>query len=373
MEFTISRRLRRRGAGLVWAAVAGFAGLAAWVAARGMPEGTAGPLCVLGLAVLCAIRGTAELRRARKPFRLRIDGFGMTLHDAELSWEQIDAVALHYRESGEDSAPAKPRLVLWTAPGVKLPRKADRGYEAWFAEALGVPREERSRYTLLDTDDLDQGVTALGAALAEHGGARFETAPRSVRTPTPVTVSGPERRVPGMPAQVFTAHGSAGPWALLCLVAALACSEPLVAAVAGWWWALVPVVLLGPSFAAAAALWWATARLYGRWHRPRRFSVGPDGLAAQAPGGAEVRFSWAQVAALTVGPHPSSPDGHDWLVIWPLPGAHLPPTATFHLVDGHQSCPLTRLDLLPGGPAAILPHVRAFAGERLDSGFPPLP
>lgn len=369
MEFTIRGRLRRRAAGLLCTAGAGIAGLAGWLAVRGTPSGLAGPLCVLGVAALCAVRGAAELRRSRRPFRLRVDGFGLTLHDAELSWEQVDAVALEYRRSGEDSGPAEPKLVLWTAPGVTLPRAAGRRHDAWFAAALGVLREERVRYTLLDTADLDQPLSALGAALAEHGGARFETAPRSVRTPTPVTVAGPERRVPGHPGQVFTAPGRPLPW-LFCLVAALACTEPLAGLLAGQPWP-VPIALLGPDFAVSAAAWGAVARLYGRWRRPRRLSVGPEGLAARpSPGGPEVRFGWPQVAALTVGPHPAAPDAHTWLTVWPLPGTYLPPEASRHLVDGHQACPLVPLDRLPGGPAALVPAVRTFAGERLSAPGP---
>lgn len=375
MEFTISGRLRRRGTRFLLAAGIGCAGLIGYLVALGMPSSPAGPLTALGLAALCAIRGAADLRRSRRPFRLRIDGFGMTLHDAELSWEQIDAVALRYRESSEDSAPRTPQLVLWTVPGVKLPRRSDPTHVAWFADALGdvlgdayrPRRDERARYMLLDTDDLDQGVAALGAALAEHGGDRFETAPRSVRTPTPVTVTGPEHRVPGLPEQVFTAHGQAGPWALLCLVVALACSEPLAAAVAGQR-GPVPVSLFGPVFAVAAFTWWATVHLYGRWRRPRRLAAGPHGLSGRpSPGAPEVRFGWDQVAALTAGPHPATSDAHTWLTVWPLPGTGLPPAAAVHLVDGHQSCPLAPLDRLPGGPAVILAAIHPFAGERLSA------
>jgi hypothetical protein len=359
VEFTISGRLRRRGAGMLCASGAIVAGLVAWLAVRGMPGSPAGPLAAAGFALLAALRGTADLRRARKPFRLRIDAFGLTLHDAEVSWEQVDAVALEYRDTGEDSQPSKPRLVLWTAAGVRLPRPADRRYDAWFAEALGVLADQRVRYTLLDTGDLDQPLGALSAALAEYGGAHFETAPRSLREPVPVTVSGPEGGQ--RPGQVFTVPGRALPW-VLCLVLALACTEPVAGAFLGQR-APVPIGLLGPDFAVAAGAWFFTVRLYARWRRPRRLAVGPEGLSARArPGGPEVHFGWPQVAALTVGPHPAAPDAHTWLTVWPLPGTDLPPTTPRHLVAGHLACPLTPLTPFP---PTLIPALHPFAGERL--------
>ncbi|WUH91646.1 hypothetical protein OG900_17070 [Streptomyces sp. NBC_00433] len=372
MEFTISGRLRQRGAWMLRAAAAGFTGLIVWLAVRGVPSSPAGPLTVAALSALCGLRGAAELRRARRPFRLRADSFGLTLHDAELSWEQIDAVALEYRKSDEDSAPMRPKLVLWTVPGVSLPRKADNAYMPRIVEALGLTLDGRSRYTLLDTDDLDQPLSALGAALAEHGGARFETAPRSVRTPTPVPVSGPELRVPHLPEQVFTAPGKAGPWALLFLVLAPACTEPLVGSFFGQRHP-VPLVFLGPLSAVAALSWWAALFLYARWRRPRRLAVGPSGIAARrAPGAEEVFLGWPQIAALTVGPHPSRSGA--WLIAWPVPGTTLPPDTPVHLASGHQSCLLTPLDRLPGGPSAILPTLAPFAGERLSPpGASPTP
>lgn len=53
-----------------------------------------------------------------------------------------------------------------------------------------------------------------------------------------------------------------------------------------------------------------------------------------------------------------------WLTVWPLPGAPLPAGTPLRLVSGHQCCALTPLDHLPGGASAILPVIRAFAGER---------
>lgn len=348
MEFTISRRVRRRGIGLLWAAGIGVAAVAGWLALRGT-RGVTGPLFVMGVAALCAARGGWELRRAGKPFRLRVDDFGLTLHDAELGWEQIDAVALRYREGGEDSTPQKPQLAVWTAPGVKLPRRADRTYDG------------RARYTLLDTEDLDQGLGDLTAALAAHGGARFETAPRSVRTPTPVTVSGPENRVPGGE-HVFQVRGHAGRWALLCAAAAVACTEPLAGLILGQR-GPVPLEFLGPLFLPAFAAWWGTVRFLGRWRRPRQLTVGPGGIAAREAGGAEVHFGWGQIAAITVGSRADHVDARPWLIVWPLPGVELP-SVQLQLVEGHRAHALIRLDRVPGGPAAVTPSLHAFAGER---------
>ncbi|MFI9617168.1 hypothetical protein ACIHCM_36890 [Streptomyces sp. NPDC052023] len=68
---------------------------------------------------MASLTGAAHLWKARRPFRLRVDGFGITLHDAELAWEQIDRVALwHPPNTGEnsvDTKPPKPHLRLWTA------------------------------------------------------------------------------------------------------------------------------------------------------------------------------------------------------------------------------------------------------------------
>ncbi|MGW5354029.1 hypothetical protein ACWERV_26350 [Streptomyces sp. NPDC004031] len=348
MEFTIARRVRRRGIGMLCAAAAITAGLAAWlISSKG--HSTAGPLVAAGAAALCAGRGLWELRRARRPFRLRVDAFGITLHDAELSWEQIDAVALRYTSAGDsESAPPKPHLTVWLAPGTKLPREPDRTYDG------------RVRYTLLDTDDLDQGLGQLTAALAEHGRARFETAPRTLRPPTPVTVAGPEHRVPGGD-RVFRAPGPPAALLLACLVLALGATAPLAAAATGRPH-LVPLALLGPLVPVAALGWAGTFSCLSRRRRPRRFTVGPGGIAFRDYGKAEIHFSWSEVAAVTVGPRAGSTDTRPWLIVWPLPGATLP-TQTLHLADGHLACPLTPLRTLPDAPAA-LPALHTFAGER---------
>ncbi|WP_031525745.1 hypothetical protein [Streptomyces sp. NRRL F-5123] len=351
MEFTISRRVRRRGAGMLCAAAVITAGLVAWLIS-GKGHGVGGPLVAAGAAALCAGRGLWELRRARQPFRLRVDAFGLTLHDAELSWEQIESVALRYTSAGDsESAPPRPHLTVWPAPGTKLPREPDRTWDG------------RVCHTLLDTDDLDQPLGQLAAALAEHGGARFETAPRAVRLPTPVTVAGPEHRVPGGD-HVFRTPGPPTALLLVCLVLALAGTTPFAAAATGRT-DLVPLVLLGPLVPVAAVGWVGTFYWLSRRRRPPRLTVGPGGIAFRDYGKAEVHFSWPEVAAITVGPRGGSTDTRPWLIVWPLPGASLPSHLTPHLADGHLACHLAPLHTLPGGPAA-LPAVHAFAGERFS-------
>lgn len=414
MEFTISRRVRRRGIGFLVAAAAGCVGLAVWLAFRSAP-GVTGPLVIGAAAVICGWSGVRELHRAGLPFRLRVDAFGLTLHDAELSWEQIDAVALRYTSAGDDeSAPPKPHLTVWTAPGVKLPRRADRTFGSGDAlGALGAALEARARgqagtpaasaaappapsaapadappavpadrppgtpaagpgadpagrrrYTLLDTGDLDQSLGQLTAALAAHAGARFETAPRSVRTPTPVTVAGPERRVPGGE-RVFRDPGRLhGLLAVFSGLVTLGALIPAVFAFTGHLTGL-RLALLPPGVLLALLAGVACAGSRRRSRRPRELRVGPEGIAAREPGGSFVSFGWEEVAALTVGPRPGA-DRRPWLLVWPLPGTALPSGATPHLVDGHLAVPLIALPLVPGGPEAALPHVAAFAGERFS-------
>ncbi|MBM9508586.1 hypothetical protein [Actinacidiphila acididurans] len=361
MEFTIARRVGRRARGMLAGGGAGVVGAVGWlVAAGGHKPG--GPLTALGLAVAVLVVGIRERARLKKPFHLMVDDFGITLHDAELSWEQIAAVALHHppQSGDEDDDPVPPRLVVWPAPGVTLPRRPDRTFDG------------RRRYTLVDTGDLDQGTAALGAALAQYGGARYETAPRSLRPPTPVTVSGPEHRVPGAE-RVFTAHSPAlGPAALALLALSATLVLPLVDLLLTRRMP-VPAQLLGVWFLGTAFTWWATARTIRHWRRPLRLRIGPAGIAVRdtsAP--ADFRIPWPDIAAVTVGPAPNATDTRPWLTVWPLPGTPLDRGRT-HLVDGHQAYALIRLDRLPGGAPAVLPTLHTFAGERLTATPTDLP
>ncbi|WP_431944840.1 hypothetical protein [Actinacidiphila sp. bgisy167] len=309
------------------------------------------PWCWASWGGLAAWAGAKDLRKARRPFRLRIDAFGITLHDAELAWEQIDAVSLWHvpnRGDSETTSPPKPRLMLWPAPGVAFPRKPDR--------TLG----DRRRYTLVHCEDLDQSVRELTAVLAEHGGAAFETAPRSVRPPVPVTVSGPESRVLGEERQ-FVDGRRAGTWTLVWAAIAVVHSYSF--------WELVHGRVVGPAAFAAVAppgaicCWCLAGRSYGRWRKPLRLRVGPEGIGMRQAGNDESFFAWRDIAAVTVHRSPTSGETGLWLVVWPLPGSR-PDDDPSYLIDGHKAFSLVRLDRLPGGAETVLPVVRQYAGER---------
>ncbi|WP_329189616.1 hypothetical protein [Actinacidiphila glaucinigra] len=357
MEFTVGRTLRRRGKRWTFWGLVVLAGALVWLLG---PRGgeVIGPVSVGALAVVAVWHGWRDLRDARRPFRLRIDEFGITLHDAELSWEQIDAAALwHYAAPNSESAAPAPRLMLWTAPGVTLPRRRDRTADA------------RTRYTLVKCADLDQSVRELTAALAEHGGAHFETAPRAVRAPIPVAVEGPRPGVPGGE-RVFTADDGAGRRTATWALSALACS-----AVFG---SLVLYLVLHPEQAdydagtgipvtvallAAIVCWIQTASSHVRLRKPLRLRIGPSGIGMREVAGEESYFRWAQIATVTVGSHPSGLDPRPCLTVWPLPGAYGQEEPSL-LVDGHRAYVLDRVDRLPGGAEAVVPVLRAFAGER---------
>ncbi|MET9880514.1 hypothetical protein ABZZ36_38800 [Actinacidiphila glaucinigra] len=364
MEFTVERTLRRRGRRFfVWGIVVMAVALV-WLADLGTngrttagSDSTMAAWFVLFLSVVSVFRGLGDLRKAKRPFRLRVDEFGIMLHDAELAWEHIDAVSLwHTPNTAEnvDELPASPksRLALWTAPGVTLGRKADL-----------IFGDDRTRYTLVDCKDLDQSVSELTAALAAHAGARFETAPGSVRPPIPVTVTGPERNVPGGE-QVFADARHAGTWALVWAGAAAVLMfsfwELMISHTAEGVGAVIGLCSLG----GAVACWPLAGRSLLRWHRPLRLQIGPCGIGMREFTEEEQYFSWAQVAAVTVDPrYPGSRDTRPWVVVWPLPGTatELPPS---YLLDGHQAYALVRLDRLPGGAEAVVPVIRAYAGER---------
>ncbi|MFD3454785.1 hypothetical protein ACFWVC_21735 [Streptomyces sp. NPDC058691] len=365
MEFTVQRTLRRRGRQLFVGGTIVTAGVLVWLAGATKGKVTPGnasadtmtpALFVLFMSVVAVLRGWHDLRKAKRPFRLRIDGFGITLHDAELAWEQIDAVSLwHAPNTGqnidEHPAPPKRRLTLWTVPGVTLPRKADSTWDG------------RTRYTLVDCKDLDQSVTELTTALAEHAGARFETAPRSVRAPIPVTVSGPERSVPGGE-QVFVVDArKARTWTIVWAAAAVVLMYTFWELIHNSTAGLASLIALCSLGGAVACLPLA-GRSFFRWLRPLRLRIGPSGIGMREVTEEEQYFHWAQIAAVTVGSrYPGSKDTRPWLVVWPLPGAATDSPHSY-LIDGHPAYALVRLDRLPGGPEKVVPVIRAYAGER---------
>ncbi|MFD9007284.1 hypothetical protein ACFV0T_41230 [Streptomyces sp. NPDC059582] len=332
--------------------VGGVVAVAAALAWLAHSREAAGPGLLGFLALAAVYSGAKDLRKARLPFRLRVDSFGITLHDAELAWEQIDAVSLwHVPNTGQDSdttTPPKPRLALWPAAGVTLPRKPDRTFDS------------RLRYTVVDCEDLDQSVSALTAVLAEHGGAAFETAPRAVRPPIPVTVSGPELRVPGGERD-FVDRRRDSTWALMWAALTVVFGYSFWELLHGRAVGPEPFTVLGPLGAIGCAC--LAARSYQRWRKPLRLRIGPAGIGMREVTCEESFFSWQDIAAVTVGRTPTTTDPRPWLVVWPLPGTrpHHDPT---YLADGHKAFALVRLDRLPGGAQAVVPVVRAFAGER---------
>ncbi|WP_438302527.1 hypothetical protein ACSHXN_02425 [Streptomyces sp. HUAS TT11] len=357
MEFTVERTLRRRGMRWTSWGLVVLAGSLVWLISS-VGNAVPGAAFVGVFSALAVWHGWNELRKARRPFRLQIDGRGITLHDAALSWEQIDAVALwHDRAADSDTTPPDPRLMLWTAPGVTLPRKQDRTWDG------------RNRYTLVSCSDLDQSVSQLTTALARHGGAHFETAPRAVRPPIPVTVAGPELSVPGGE-RTFTADQGAGRKAVVWTILALLCSTVFVLlnlylirhpekadydSGAG-----IPLTVL----ALAALVFWIQVRSsYVRWRKPLRLRIGGAGIGMREVAGEERYFRWAQIATVSVGPQQYSSDSRPCLTVWPLPGTHAHDHPS-HLSDGHRAYVLPGLDRLPGGLAAVVPVLRAYAGER---------
>ncbi|MFJ4467776.1 hypothetical protein ACIP2X_09930 [Streptomyces sp. NPDC089424] len=352
-------RIRRRGQLCLVAGALGLAGGLVWFL---VGDAVDGPLGVTLYGVVASLTGVAYLWKARRPFRLRVDGFGITLHDAELAWEQIDRVALwHPPNTGEnsvDTKPPKPHLRLWTAPGVTLSRRPDHTFD-------GLPR-----YTIVDCGDLDQSVSALTAELARHGGARFETAPRTVRLPVPVTRSGPERRIPGGEHHLAP-RSRAGVWTAFWAASAAVCTFLLVQFVVHQRligpFALLPVATMGTLLS-----WPLAVRYFQRWRRPLRLRVGPEGIGMRKVAKQELFLYWDEIAAVTMGPEPFSKDARPWLVVWLLPGTTLRAAPT-HLVDGHQAYALVRVDRLPGGAPAVRDAVQPYAGERYSEPLrPPL-
>ncbi|MFE1316144.1 hypothetical protein [Kitasatospora phosalacinea] len=349
MEFTISGRIRRRGLRLVGWSAPGVLGCAAWAAATTGERRTG----ALALLVLCAgllLRGVLELRRLRRPFRLRLDGTGLTLHDAEVPWQAVESVALrHPPRSAEDdgSSPSPPRLVLRLAPGAELPRKPERG---------AAPRE----HTLLDCTDLDQPQAELVRALREFAGHRFEIAPRHLLPPGPRDARDP--RLGGAERQFTGRRANPAVRTAVAATAAAICAVPLAGALAlGRALGSAPLALLDALF--AAPLCWATVRAARRQLCPLRLRIGPDGIGLRDPAEAEVFAPWSDIGAVTTGRLPHTAETHPHLVVYAAPGAVLPFPRGF--VDrGHPGHVLLRLDHLPDRGRDLPAALRTFVPDR---------
>ncbi|QKW18157.1 hypothetical protein HUT16_02940 [Kitasatospora sp. NA04385] len=353
MEFTISGRIRRRGLRLVGWSAPGVLGAAAWA----VPTTGSSRRFALILLVLCAgllVRGVLELRRLRKPFRLRLDDFGVTLHDAELPWHDVESIALwHPPKSAEDddSSAPPPRLVVRLAPGAELPRRPGRG--------AADPRE----HTLLDSADLDQPLNELVQALREFAGHRFETAPRDVLPPVPRDAHDPRL---GGAERVFTdTRGATTPRLIATFTATAVCAVPLALGLAG-------SGTVGPG--AFTGLWalftclfgWLAGRAAHQHLRPLRLRIGPDGIGVREPATAEVFARWNDVAAVTTGRLPHTVETHPHLVVYAVPGGALP--FPHHFIDrGHRGYVLLRLDHLPDRGRDVPAALRAFVPDRYSA------
>ncbi|MFF4903175.1 hypothetical protein [Streptomyces sp. NPDC001068] len=324
-------------------------------------------VCVFALVGLV---GLLHLRELRKPFRLVIDAWGgaAARRGTELGTDRADRAGLSAGGSPEggpgEDGPPPPRLVLWPVPGAELPRKADRTDDG------------RRRYTLIDTDDMDQPLPQLVDTIGRFRGSRVKRLPAGL---LPDGGSGTAGTAPGAGAREGVA-GAAGPAPLTALrrpgefTARAGNAARLTAGLAS---AVVLTLLAvasfrggGPSvpepFIAVAPLgalvaWWYSGRSFRRWVRPRRLLVGPEGLTAREAGGTDTVYDWPGIAAVTVGNRPA--DWHPWLLVWAEPGRGFARERSY-VVDGQEVYGVIRLDRLPGGTEAVVPAVREWSAGR---------
>src|SRR4051794_37629254 len=99
-------------------------------------------------------------------------------------------------------------------------------------------------------------------------------APRSVRPPIPVTVSGPERNVPGGE-PVFVDARRAGTWTLVWAAAAAVLTSSFGEMTRNPIAGLESLVAIG-SLDGAVACWPLAGRSLLRWRRPLRLRIGPS-------------------------------------------------------------------------------------------------
>ncbi|MGW4651579.1 hypothetical protein [Kitasatospora sp. NPDC004289] len=317
MEFHRAGRLRRRAAKVLAVAVAMLLADGFWVARSGL--GDAGQYALAVVALLTAVFGVSRLVEAARPFRLRVDDHGIALHDHELSWSQITAVALEYPDAvegyeGDDRSYPDPWLVLWPVPPVVL---------------AGKPAGQRGGhpgYRVAGCTDLTPGVGELSAALVRWGGPRFVTAPAGIGAePTaglPAGYHGPEE----WQEYVVTddSHRRAAV-ARAVWVAGLLYGTAVGLGLAGvrsfdafGRAPLLPFGLLAPYLVLAGL---SRARRYRRWaRRPQRLRIGSRGIGLRPRGGQEVLLDWAELTAVRIAPRPDLTDGAAWLTVWAVPG-----------------------------------------------------
>ncbi|MFE4175742.1 hypothetical protein ACFRR7_27500 [Streptomyces sp. NPDC056909] len=369
MEFTRSGRLRASGRRWVGWGLCLEAGAVVWaVLAKG--EARTPAFLAMALTGLAVLAGARDLRRARRPFGLRIDGYGITLHEGGLAWGQIEGVALHYSradttEGDERTAvPRPPRLRVYPVQGADLP--VGRAFTG----------NGRRAYDLVDTAELDQGVDALIGALTRYAGPRFEGAPHGLRravAPGPITVQGPgfgplvdapgprpAARAAAREPRAFVARRRTGARLLAALaVAVIGTAMTILLITEGVSSVSEPVVALGPLSTVLGWTWSLVS--FRRWVRPLRLRIGPEGLSVGNFGDPEVAIRWDQVVAVTVARRPGTMEKHPWLLLWPVPGHSF--VLPRDMVDGHQTYPLVELRRLRDGDE-VEAVTRYFAGSR---------
>ncbi|MFE4548659.1 hypothetical protein [Streptomyces sp. NPDC056785] len=369
MEFTRTGRLRASGRRWTGWGLAVEAGAVVWaVLADGQGRESA---CILAaLAALAVLAGVRDLRRADRPFGLRIDEHGVALAEGGLGWGQIDGVALYYAPAGQvdsddrTTAPAPPHLHVFPAEGAQLP-------------GLRVAiRNGRRVQDVADSAELDQGTDELIKALTRYAGPRFEGAPHGLRraaAPGPVTLQGPgfgpltdaagtprAAKAPVGAGRTFTARRNSGLRLVLALalaVAGTAATIPLFTG--GLPWGPEPLSAFGPL---GAMLGWSlSVGAFRTWRRPLRLRIGTDGIAVQNFAAPEVLIRWDQAVAVAVGRRPGAVEKHSWLLLWPVPGHSF--DLPHDLTDGHQLYTLVELRRLRDSEH-VEPTARYFAGSR---------
>ncbi|MGW1545146.1 hypothetical protein ACWCPM_33895 [Streptomyces sp. NPDC002309] len=181
--------------------------------------------------------------------------------------------------------------------------------------------DDRRRCTLVDCADLDQSLSALTEALAEYGGARFETAPREGRAPIPVTVSGAEPGVPDGERSFVTRRGEGVRTAVW---ATLGCGSVLSLAKVDDGYAVGHEAWFSVSVFGVIGFWILAIRSWRRRLRPLRLRVGHTGIGMREVTRAELRISWTEDRGRHGGTSPGRLRHRPLAGRRPLPGADLP-------------------------------------------------